>query len=58
MPDLDDSSVHVTRVAPRVDCHFLLKDFSDDDYTDNDDSSVPAKSLSSSVITKHGAKKT
>ena len=57
-PDLDDSSVHVARAAPRVDRHSLLRDLSDDDYTDDDHSSVPEKSLSSSVITTRGAKKT
>ena len=58
MPDLDDLSVHITTAAQRVDHHSLLKDLSDNDYTDNDYYSVPAKSLSSSVITKCGAKKT
>ena len=58
MPDSDDSSVHVARAAPRVDRHSLLRDLSDDDYTDDNYSSVPEKSLSSSVITTRGAKKT
>ena len=42
MPDSDDSSVLVTRMASRVDCRSLLKDLSDDDYTDDDHSSMPA----------------
>ncbi len=40
MPDSDDSSVHVARAAPRVDRRSLLRDLSDDDYTDDDHSSV------------------
>ena len=57
-PDSDDSSVHVARAAPRVDRRSLLRDLSDDDYTDDDHSSVPENSLSSSVIMTRGAKKT
>ena len=59
MPDLDDSSVHIARAAPRVDCCSLLRDLSDDDYTDDNHSSVhDENSSSSSVIMMRGAKKT
>ena len=59
MPDLDDSSVHVARAAPRVDRCSLLRDLSDNGYTDDDHSSVPDEnSLSSSVVMMRGAKKT
>ena len=59
MPDLDGSSVHIARAAPRVDHRSLLRDLSDDDYTDDNHSSVhDENSSSSSVITMHGAKKT
>ena len=59
MPDSDGSSVHVARAAPRVDRHSLLRDLSDDDYTDDDHSSVrDENSSSSSVIMTRGAKKT
>jgi len=59
MPDSGDSSVHVARAAPRVDRRSLLRDLSDDEYTDDDHSSVlDENSSSSSVITTRGAKKT
>ena len=59
MPDSDDSSVHVARAAPRVGRRSLLRDLSDNDYTDDDHSSVhDENSSSSSVIITGGAKKT